>query len=173
MKSILFSCLLFSLLLLSGVTHAEGNCPEGYYPIGGESGQPRPQGCAPIPGYEQQQGQQQTPQAPPPQWTSRWLAIATDSVKGTLGTAKDMPNRENAERAAIKDCQMKGGTQCKLDVSYSNGCAAMVVGDGGYNSNGAATVDAAVQLGMKVCANAGHTKCHLYYSACSLPVRIQ
>ena len=172
MKSILFSCLLFSLLLLSSVTHADGECPPGMFPTN-PSGTQGPVGCAPIPGYEQQQGQQQTPQAPPPQWTSRWLAIATDSVKGTLGTATDMPNRENAERAAIKDCQTKGGMQCKLDVSYSNGCAAMVVGDGGYNSNGAATVDAAVQLGMKVCTSAGHTKCHLYYSTCSLPVRIQ
>lgn len=158
------STLLFGLLLC-GVSQAQTACPPGMEEYGaGVCGYSRPDEPT-----KQAVGQQ----APPPQWASRWLAVATDSVKGTLGSATDMQNRENAEQAAIADCQAKGGTKCKLDVSYSNGCAAMVVGDGGYNSNGAATENEAIQLGMKVCMNAGHTKCHVYYAVCSPPARIQ
>ena len=157
--------LLGMLLLLNGVVHAEGGCPPGLIPASGTD----INSCVPIPpGYYTQTAAPQ-----PPQWADRWLAVATDSIRGSLGTATGMPSRGNAERAAIADCQAKGGTQCKLDVSYGNGCAAMIVGDGGYNSNGAATVDEAVQLGMKICANAGHANCHVYYSVCSLPQRIQ
>jgi hypothetical protein len=49
----------------------------------------------------------------------------------------------------------------------------MVVGEGGYNAQSAAKVDQAVQLSMNVCTKAGRTNCHVYYSACSLPVRIR
>lgn len=42
----LISLTLFSLTM-SGVAHAEGNCPPGYYPVGGQG----VQGCAPIPNY--------------------------------------------------------------------------------------------------------------------------
>jgi hypothetical protein len=106
-------------------------------------------------------------------WADKWMAIATDSIKESLRTSTCMPDRYMAEQAAVTDCQAKGGTQCKLDVSYGNGCAAMVVGNGGYNSNGAATLNEAIQLSMKTCASSGHTNCHIYYSACSLPVPIQ
>jgi len=49
----------------------------------------------------------------------------------------------------------------------------MVVGNNGYNVGADATVDKAVQLGMKICTDAKNTNCHVYYSACSLPQRIQ
>lgn len=173
MKSILFSCLLFGLLLLSGVTHAEGNCPEGYYPIGGESGQAGPQGCAPIPGYNQQQGQQQAPQTPPPRWADRWGAIATFEPNGSLGTVTDMSDQQSAEQAALASCQSKHGSTCKIQLSYRNQCAAMVVSDKGYNVTPAVTVNEAVEKGMKICTGSGDPNCHVYYSACSLPQRIQ
>lgn len=172
MKSILFHCLLFGLLLLSGVAHAEGNCPDGYYPIGGESGQAGPQGCAPIPGYNQQQGQQQASQ-PPPQWAARWGAIATDGPGGHLGAANGLPSKREAQEAALTNCQAKGGSPCAVEVAFDNECAAMVVGHKEHSSNAAATVDEAIQLGIKTCASAGDTNCHVYYSGCSLPQRIQ
>jgi hypothetical protein len=166
--------LLFGLLmLLGGVVHAEGNCPPGYYPIGAPPGQGGPQGCAPIPGdnNNQQQAQPQPP-PPPPQWASQWGAIATDGPGGHLGVATNLSSKSEAEQVAMADCQAKGGTNCKIETWYSNGCAAMVVGDSGHNSNNAATLDEATQLGMKTCS-ASDTNCHVYYSACSLPVRIQ
>lgn len=164
--------LLAGILLLAGrEVHAEGNCPPGYYPIGAPLGQGGPQSCAPIPEYNNNQGQPQA-RRPPPQWESRWMAIATDAVKGSLGTSINMSSQNEAEQAAIVDCQAKGGTQCKIDVSYGNGCAAMVVGDTGYNVHGAATLAEATGLAMKTCT-AATSNCHVYYSACSPPVQVQ
>jgi len=165
--------LLGLLLLLGGVAHAEGNCPPGYYPIGAQSGQGGPQGCAPIPGYHnsQQQAQSQLPLTPPPQWATRWGAIATDGPGGHLGVAVNLSSKSDAEQTAITDCQAKGGTDCKIETWYSNGCAAMVMGDSGHISNNAGTLGEAIQKGMKIC-DATDTNCHVYYSACSLPARI-
>lgn len=166
--------LLFGLLVLLGnIVHAEGNCPPGYYPIGVPQGQGGPQGCAPIPGGNKDDQQHVQPRPPPPQWASRWGAVATDGVKGSLGTITGASSRTEAEQEAMADCQSKGGLRCKVDVSYSNGCAAMVVDDDGYNVESDATTDKAVQSSMNACSKAGRTNCHVYYSACSMPVQIQ
>lgn len=61
---------------------------------------------------------------------------------------------------------------CKIEISYSNTCAALVVGINGHNTRTGATSDAAVQAGVKKCSEED-TNCRAYYSACSLPQRIQ
>lgn len=160
------------LLLLGGFAHAEGNCPAGYYPIGAPQGQGGPQGCAPIPGDNSQQ-QVQSQALPPPQWASRWGAIATDKVKGILGAVTGLSSKNEAQQAALADCQAKGGSPCKLEIAYDNECAALVVGDNGYNVGADATLDKVIRLGMKICTGAKNANCHVYYSDCSLPVRIQ
>lgn len=164
--------LLFGLLLLLGsVVHAEGGCPPGMIPASGTD----INSCVPIPpGYysNQQHAQPQLPPPPPPQWVTRWGAIATDGPGGHLGVAANVSSKSDAEQTAITDCQAKGGTDCKIETWYSNGCAAMVMGDSGHISNNAGTLGEAIQKGMKVCG-ATDTNCHVYYSACSLPVRIQ
>ena len=106
-------------------------------------------------------------------WESRWGAIATDGPKGAMGVATDKRSKREASQVAMQDCQSKGGVNCKIDTAYYNQCAAVVVGDGGYNASSATTVDRAVELGMKTCHDAGRTNCHAYYTACSLSVRIQ
>ncbi|MDR6885996.1 hypothetical protein J2X67_000486 [Variovorax sp. 3319] len=73
----------------------------------------------------------------------------------------------------MRDCQSKGGVNCKIDITYDNQCAAIVVGDGAYNVGNASTVDQAVASGVKTCRGGGFTNCRSYYTACSLPVRIQ
>jgi hypothetical protein len=166
--------LLLGLLLLTGsVVHAEGECPPGMFPTN-PPGTQGPVGCAPIPGYDQQApASAQQPAIPPPQWKSEWGAIATDGPGGHLGTAVNGVSREVAEQTALADCRTKGGSNCKLENTYSNACAAMIVGDAGHNSNSAATLDEAIALGIKTCSKAGDKNCHAFYSACSLPVRIQ
>jgi len=49
----------------------------------------------------------------------------------------------------------------------------MVVSAKGYNVTPAATVDLAAAKGMATCTNSGDPNCHVYYTACSLPKRIQ
>ncbi|WP_179235914.1 MULTISPECIES: DUF4189 domain-containing protein [Burkholderia] len=103
------------------------------------------------------------------------LAGACDrhTPKGILGASKDQPDRALAEVAALRDCRLKGGTDCTLQISYGNGCVAMVVGDRAMNMNSGITDDDAAQKGLEMCRAAGDSNCRVYYSACSLPQRIQ
>lgn len=165
-----FRWLLSGLLLLGNVVHAEGGCPPGLIPSTGTD----INSCVPIPPgyYGNQQQKPPQPTSPPPQWADQWMAIATDGTSGSLGTANNISSRSGAERLALADCRAKGGARCKVDVSYGNGCAAMVVGDTGYNVHGAASLDEATKLAIKTCTDAT-SNCRVYYAACSLPVRIQ
>lgn len=101
------------------------------------------------------------------------MTIAADAITGSLGTAVDMPSSEEAERTAMSSCESKGGsTNCKIYVTYRNGCGAMVAGDKAFNVRGAPTLLEATDTAMKTCKG-GTTNCRVYYSACSLPVRIK
>lgn len=160
---------IFFFLLFPSPTEAEGNCPEGYYPIGTPSGQAGPQGCAPIPGYSSQQNETLRP---PPHWISRWLAVAADGPNGILGTAVDLATPEDAKRLAMRDCINQGGKQCEIVLSQGNGCAAMAAGKTGWNVQGAETIDEAKEKSMQVCADSS-PGCVVYFSACSLPKKIQ
>jgi len=179
MKRIIQLCALIFLLSLKIVVHAEGNCPPGYYPTT-PPGAPS-QGCAPIPGYNDQQSSTQqsgppqmaSPSPPSEHWESRWGAIATDEPHGVFGAVTGMYDKQSAERAALADCKAKGGINCKLEVSYVNGCAALTVSSTGYNVGADATLDIITAKGMKTCVSAGASNCHIYYSACSPAVRVQ
>jgi hypothetical protein len=154
-------------LLWNGLVHAEGGCPPGMYPFRFAPNQPS--SCAPIPGN----GNQQTPQQQITQWERRWGAVATDGPRGAMGVATDRGSEREASQAAMQDCQSKGGVNCQIDTAYDNQCAAVVVGDGGYNVSSRRTADQAAAVGMKTCRDAGRANCHVHYSACSLPVRVQ
>ena len=67
------------LLSFSGFSHAEGRCPDGYFPIGG--GNAGWEGCAPM-GPAAAAGGAEEPQ---PQLEARWGAIAT--ANGALGVS--------------------------------------------------------------------------------------
>jgi hypothetical protein len=157
-------CLLM-LLLATTALHAQ-QAGVDCVPIQGQGWS----GC--DPNYQPQSQQPQAPQLPPLIWTDHYGAIATDPIKSILGTAIDQTSQSQAEQAAFADCKAKGGTACKQDIWYVNQCVAMVVGETGYNTKAGATIADAVQAAMKVCS-AATGNCHAYYTACSLPQRIQ
>ena len=157
--------LIVSLMLLTDIVHAQAACPPGMIPYSTGNDV---SSCGPDNSQEQQQRQ-----PPPPRWVDQWGAIATYEPNGSLGTATNMPSQNQAEQAALTDCQSKHNSVCKIQLTYHNQCAAMVVSDKGYNTGSAATVDEAIRTGMKICKDSGDPNCHVYYSACSLPVRIQ
>lgn len=166
--------LLYRLLMIglwplcASAAHAEGGfCPPGT--IDHNNGGAPAIVCSPIPGY----GQQQAPQQPAPLWERRWGAIATSVPDGVLGVSTDKSSKPEASQAAMSDCATKAGLNCKIEIAYDNQCVVVVVGDGGYNAPIAATVDQAAEIGMRTCRTNGRTNCHVYYSACSLPVRIR
>ena len=155
--SLLRWLLAFSLLLIGGFAHAEGGCPPGMIPEGGQG----VSSCRPIPGYSQPQGH----------WVSQWGAIATDV--SYAGASYNQLSEEDARQAAIASCVSNGGSHCKVEITYRNQCVAMVEGNTGHNEASADTIDHALQITMKTCADAGDTNCHRYYTSCSLPKIVQ
>lgn len=162
---IITAIFIIAFVLHASPARAEGGCPPGMIPHQGTD----ISSCAPIPNYNQSSEQQQTG----PRWVSRWGAIATDSNKGSFGASTGMPNRREAEKAALADCKSDGGNKCRVETWYRNSCAAMVVGHNGHNSGNAATLAEAKKAGLKVCEDAGDSNCHVYYAACSPPMQVQ
>jgi len=111
--------------------------------------------------------------AAPPQerWADRWGAIATDADNAKLGAVVDMTSEKKAKQAALETCKKNGGTNCRVDISYYNQCAVLVTGDSMYSTARGATVEEAEKLGFSKCRNAD-VNCRVYYSDCSLPVRL-
>ena len=157
MKNIFKFLLLGLLFALSGAVHAEGNCPEGMYPI--ESG-----GCAPTPGYN----------SAPPDPASYWAAFAIDSRQKLSGSwGYRSPNE--AEQSALQSCANGGGEHCLIvDRAFTNvGAVAMDAtgavylqrstgshwGDSGFN-------ESAESNAMKACSAMSKTGgCHLLSGA--------
>lgn len=88
------------LLLLGGVDRAwaEGNCPPGYYPIGGQGAR----GCAPIPGGATgSTGSSEIRLATPTgKWTKTWGQLRSRKVLRMLGFQRgcDPRMRPNAKQ---------------------------------------------------------------------------
>lgn len=149
---------------------AEGNCPPGMYPIGGQG----VQGCAPIPGASGSTAPQVP--APPPrptgEWIKTWGALA-GAIGGTEGGASESQLTEDAARnKAIENCQRQGGGRCKVDFVYQNQCVSAVnselVSTGTkYASSG--TIASATKLAVEECKKAGGQECRSIYSACAVP----
>ncbi|WYX24884.1 DUF4189 domain-containing protein [Achromobacter xylosoxidans] len=149
------------LLGLATSAFGEGGCPDGQFP--------RQNGpvmmCVPggVPGGSDS--------SPPAVWADRWGAIATDGKAGSLGFSTDMESKRKAEKAAMADCQAKGGTNCELDIAYYNQCAVVVTGENTYLAQSAATEDLATSIAMGKCQK-GNTNCRVLYTGCSTAVRI-
>lgn len=164
------AALILALTLYVGTTRAEGNCPEGYYPIGAASGRPGPQGCAPIPGYNQNGSQYESRS---PRWVDQWGALATYEPDGSFGAVVGSASQGEAEKKALDICQGKHGSTCRVELSYRNQCAALTASDTGYNTTSAKTIKSAMEKGIRICKDAKDLNCFTYYSACSLPAKIQ
>jgi hypothetical protein len=156
--------LAMSLFASCGMAYAQTACPNGVAPGSSQCGQsPTYHGVTPTPS---------APQSPQIRWADRWGAIATDGASASIGTAVQMRSQRKAKKAALKVCRAKGGQKCEIDLAYHNQCAVMVLGDKKYFMQGAPTIEKASQVGRQKCSKSD-TNCRIYYSGCSLPVRIQ
>lgn len=159
-------------MLGTNVVFAEGGCPPGMYPIGGQG----VQGCAPIPGA-QGSGAGSSVSAPAPprptgEWITTWGALA-GAVEGMQGGASESELTERAaRRKAIEDCEKRAGGRCQVEFVYHHQCAAAVVSElasTGTNYASAATEDEATEAAMRNCRKAGGTQCRSIYSAFAVP----
>lgn len=148
---------------LSAVAHAEGGCPAGMIPYRGND----ISSCAPIPTYNQNPNQERDG----PRWITTWGAIAAGD--GATGFATGIQNSGSAKKTALQKCNANGGKNCKVELVYRNQCAALVAGEKGHNSYGAATVEEATHLAMNFCERTGDTKCQVFYTGCSLPMQVE
>lgn len=138
--------------------------------------QNRPGNNGPMPGdpgYTDLYGPR-PPDAPPQQqqpsgyWNTTWGAIATDNVKGILGSVAGYPSQQVAEAESRLECRRKGGENC-VAFAYYNQCAVMVLGDKSFTIFTAENIPTATQIGMKKCS-AEQQNCRVYHSACTNPV---
>lgn len=156
---------LVGLLLFASMTHSQQQPGVNCVPVQGEGWQ----GCAPIDNSAQGQTRSKTP---PQRWADYWGAMVSDDSLGKLGVSNNVLNEAQAWQVAEDDCHAKGGSNCIHLISYRNECVAMVLGDKTYSFADATTASGAVQQAKERCLESTNN-CHVYYSACSLPVRIQ
>lgn len=168
--------LALSLLSLSGVVWAEGACPLGSYPVGGQGAV----GCAPIPGYgaSENEGREAPPPSPIGRWRTTWGAIALAESTGDVGVTVGKDSESEAKREAMTRCAEHGAKDCELDFAYENQCAVIAwAWENGQGVGGAAiaqggpSIEVATQLALPACSkmrNGG--ECKIVYSDCTKPV---
>lgn len=145
--------------------HAEGRCPEGYFPIGG--GSAGWEGCAPM-GPESGAGDAVEIE---PQLKTRWGAIAT--ADGAMGVSAGQESQDSAEQQAMSQCEANSrGAICKVVVAYYNQCAAIAWGDKGSLWARSPDLKDAEATALGNCERST-TNCDLYYSACSYAERVE
>lgn len=157
------------VLVIAGVSfsvRAEGGCPPGQYPIGGQG----VVGCAPMNG-----GGRSVPAPPRPtgEWLKTWGAISTSPTTGAAGVSVGKMSKREALADARAQCGSKGAPDCTPGFSYENQCMALVdpPAHSGRPSgiSSAGTVKEAVRLATETCERAGGG-CAVAYSACTEPV---
>lgn len=158
--------MVFFLMSTSLAVHAQAACPPGTIPYGTGQGQNM---CGPD---DSQQQQPASPRTPPQIWVDHYGAMVSDNSLGKLGVAIDKQSEAEAWQSAEENCRAKGGLNCIRLVSYLNQCVAMVSGEKSYSFALGATPSDATRKANEKCS-ASTTNCHVYYSACSLPIRIQ
>lgn len=121
---------IFCLSLIGINAFAEGGCPAGSYPIGG--GNAGWQGCAPIPGYDSGQGQNNGPSG---HWEDSYGALVLGDAKedGSIRYAfsTNYVNEKQALNRAMKECNEGGFLNCRKATTFWNGYLVLATGEAG------------------------------------------
>ena len=171
-NQILHLPIFFILIIFLAIenAHAEGNCPSGYYPIGGQG----VQGCAPISSGGSGGYTNQNPTLYPLIETL-WGAIAEDKSKGLkgrpIGFTRNFKSKDEAQAKALKACQQDGGQKCEVSKTYSNRCVAIAdpINDGQKSKILLDfSEDGAKKGALVFCLSENLQPCRIVYSGCSL-----
>lgn len=157
---------LLGAVLLMRTASAEQGCADGYAPTTTPNGVQ----CAPIPGLYRGTGAASTPSE---RWATRWGAIALDSASGSTGIAGGLASERNAKQAALAQCASKGGTDCRIQIAYSNQCGAIAWGGGQAVAAREATLEKASEMAVQQCQRLGGSQCKVFFSDCSFPERLR
>ncbi|WP_414649805.1 DUF4189 domain-containing protein [Dyella sp.] len=129
-------------------------------------------GCVPpdvpgSPGGQHGHGAQSPAQAI---WKSRWGAIAYDKDTDRISLSSGEKSKRVAVKKVMKNCEEKGGKQCRLVFAYHNQCAAIASNEGKISYGTGPYKNIAEDLVMKNCKKTG--SCELIYSKCSYAERV-
>lgn len=145
-------------------SYAEGRCPPGQYPIGGQGAG----GCAPIPAGGESTGE---PRATG-YWIKTWGAISM-APNGASGTSAGKLSKSEAGKEALKQCNSTGAAGCRVSFTYKNQCVAAAIASAGFNGTRfgtGATEPLANGVALDDCKSKGGQGCEVIYSECSDPV---
>ncbi|MBV6846599.1 DUF4189 domain-containing protein [Xanthomonas campestris pv. paulliniae] len=162
--------LVFLLVFAPNFARAEGGCPPGQYPIGGQGAV----GCAPMPQNNSQ------PQARPlGKWIKTWGAIAMGSIDSVVnyGVSTGKFSKSEAQNEAMAKCASHGEKDCNVTLTYFNQCAAISTpevdgkqaGGGVVQFAGSATIAEASARASSLCRNSNKppAQCTIIYSNCT------
>lgn len=156
------------ILVCIGASTASAQCATGVDTGGGNC---VPPDAAGMPGYNAQQGNAARSVAKAV-WEDTWGAIAIDSKSGKAGTVTDRTSKSEASNDALSECRGRGGTDCNVEMTYTNQCAAVGWGTQGWGLGRGADKGVAEGLAMKKC-DESTGGCKVVYSACSLARRVR
>ncbi|WP_312252206.1 DUF4189 domain-containing protein [Stenotrophomonas sp.] len=153
-----------------GAAHAEGGCPSGMYPIGGQG----VQGCAPMGGAAGSTSQQMASPPPRPlgEWIRTWGGVAVSEATSDAGVSTGQLTKKDAEHDAMAKCANSGARDCKVSVTYFNQCMSWVVpsgrtGNGRSGIGTGPTLERAAELAQGICQNDMPGACALVYENCT------
>ncbi|WP_345778812.1 DUF4189 domain-containing protein [Xanthomonas nasturtii] len=110
--------LIFLSVLTPNFASAEGGCPPGQYPIGGQGAV----ACAPMPQNNSQ------PQARPlGEWIKTWGAVAVGVLDAAplYGVPVGLASEAEAKREAMARCNRSGAQGCRIGTTFRNQCMAI------------------------------------------------
>lgn len=160
-------CLTAAIMFLT-TTSAWSQCATGVNTGGGNCIPPDASG---MPDYNANQSE--APAQPQPQWQLTWGAIVIDSKTGGAGTVTGRGSKVEAIRDATRDCESRGASGCKVELTYQNQCAAIAWGTGGRGLAHGPDLSKTEGDAMTACNESGAQECKLVYSACSAPIRVR
>ena len=160
------SVIMISLVALASDALAEGRCPPGHYPIGGQG----VQGCASMGGSISNSDSGGGLRAAG-RWKLTWggVAAAQNGVVGLLGGAR---SRRLAEQGAISLCREQGGDKCNLVMTYKNVCVAGAKSARSEVSDSYVTgpsVEVAASRAISRCVTKGGVECETFLTGCTEP----
>ncbi|HGK7302245.1 TPA: DUF4189 domain-containing protein [Stenotrophomonas maltophilia] len=146
---------------------AEGRCPPGQYPVGGQG----VGGCAPIPGGAGGDAAETAPR-PIGYWIKTWGAIALSPKSGDMGAAVGHKEKAAAVAEAQARCATYGAADCKVLTTYKNQCVAYATDTEKMKvkSGTAASKEDATRVVMAACAKSGLNDCKVLYTDCFEPI---
>lgn len=156
-------------LLVTEDAQAEGRCPPGQYPIGGQG----VGGCAPMPGSNGGDAGSSGPVATG-RWIKTWGAIATAVSTGDMGASVGRRSKQEASSEALSRCASHGARDCKVGTTYKNQCVAYADpergGKGRVSYSVAGSKEEAANRVLSHCADIGGGQCKVLYTDCSEPI---